>query len=137
LTLFVDSSAWFAAIVDRDRNNTRAKEILGEFPDLATTNFVLAETWTLLTSRHRRDAAEAFWDGIRGGVAHLEFVSPADLDAAWTIGGIFADQDFSMVDRTSFTVMERLGITRVASFDDDFAIYRYGRRREKAFEVIR
>jgi uncharacterized protein len=33
--------------------------------------------------------------------------------------------------------MERLGLTRAASFDDDFAVYRYGRRREKAFEVLR
>jgi hypothetical protein len=33
--------------------------------------------------------------------------------------------------------MERLGITRVASFDDDFAVYRYGRLRDRAFDVIR
>jgi predicted nucleic acid-binding protein len=33
--------------------------------------------------------------------------------------------------------MERLGVNRVASFDDDFAIYRYGRNRERAFEVLR
>jgi predicted nucleic acid-binding protein len=56
---------------------------------------------------------------------------------AVAIGEVFADQDFSIVDRTSFAVMERLGITRVASFDDHFAIYRYGRARNKAFEVVR
>jgi hypothetical protein len=33
--------------------------------------------------------------------------------------------------------MERLGLTRAASFDDDFAVYRYGRGRDKAFEVLR
>ena len=33
--------------------------------------------------------------------------------------------------------MERLGIFRVASLDDDFAIYRYGRNRDRAFEVLR
>jgi hypothetical protein len=33
--------------------------------------------------------------------------------------------------------MERLGITRVASFDRDFAIYRYGPNRDRAFEVLR
>ena len=37
----------------------------------------------------------------------------------------------------SFAVMERLGLTQVASFDDDFAIYRYGRNRDRAFEVLR
>jgi hypothetical protein len=35
-------------------------------------------------------------------------------------------------------VMERLGVTRVASFDDHFAaVYRYGRKGDRAFEVLR
>jgi uncharacterized protein len=50
---------------------------------------------------------------------------------------MFADQNFSIVDRTSFAVMERLGLTRAISFDDDFAVYRYGRNRDRAFEVLR
>jgi hypothetical protein len=33
--------------------------------------------------------------------------------------------------------MERLGLSRVASFDSDFAVYRYGRNRDRAFEVVR
>jgi len=64
-------------------------------------------------------------------------VGSADLDVAWEIGQEFPDQDFSLVDRTSFAVMRRLGLTRVASFDDHFAIYRYGRARERALEVLR
>jgi len=60
-----------------------------------------------------------------------------DMRVAWAIGDAFKDQDFSVVDRTSFAVMERLGVTRVASFDRDFAIYRYGRNRDKAFDVLR
>lgn len=91
----------------------------------------------MLRVRVHREAAEQFWSGIRGGAADVEKVSVADLETAWMIGRIFADQDFSIVDRTSFAVMERLGITRVASFDDDFAVYRYGRNRDKAFEVLR
>ena len=67
----------------------------------------------------------------------MEKVTSGDLDAAWATGASFPDQDFSLVDRTSFAVMERLAITYVASFDNDFAIYRYGRGRDKAFEVIR
>jgi predicted nucleic acid-binding protein len=63
-------------------------------------------------------------------------VTFADLDIAWSIGEVFPDQDFSIVDRTSFVVMQRLGIYRVASFDSDFAIYRFGPRRERAFEVL-
>ena len=60
-----------------------------------------------------------------------------DLDTAWAIGELYDDQDFSIVDRTSFAVMERLGITRAASFDHHFAVYRYGPRRERAFQIVR
>jgi predicted nucleic acid-binding protein len=95
------------------------------------------ETWLLLNSRVHRHAAEQFWRGIRSGIAQVEKVTMADLDAAWAIGEAFSDQNFSIVDRTSFAVMQRLGLSRVASFDDDFAIYRYGRNRDRAFEVSR
>lgn len=33
--------------------------------------------------------------------------------------------------------MLRLGLTRAASFDADFAVYRFGRRRDRAFDVVR
>jgi uncharacterized protein len=64
-------------------------------------------------------------------------VTAADMEEAWAMGERFADQGFSVVDRTSFAMMERLGLTRVASFDRDFAVYRYGRDRNRAFEVLR
>jgi predicted nucleic acid-binding protein len=83
------------------------------------------------------DAAERFWEGLRFGVGAIEPVGPADLELAWSIGRTFPDQDFSIVDRTSFAVMQRLGLTRAAAFDDDFAIYRFGPRRDRGFEVIR
>jgi len=64
-------------------------------------------------------------------------VSAADLDSAWEIGRSYRDQDFSMVDRTSFAVMRRFGIDRVASLDDDFAIFRFGPGRRLAFTLVR
>ena len=128
---------WFAAVVARDRWNARAKVILAEPEPIVTTDHVVIEIWLLLNSRYHRRGAERFWDGIRRGGARVETVTAADLDAAWTIGEAFPDQTFSIVDRTSFAVMERLSVTRAASFDDDFAVYRYGRRRDKAFEVLR
>jgi predicted nucleic acid-binding protein len=133
LSLFVDSSVWFAAVVARDRWNARAKAILAEAEPIVTTDHILVETWLLLNSRYHRQGAERFWDGIRRGGARVEMATAADLEAAWVIGEAFPDQSFSLVDRTSFAVMERLGLARAASFDDDFAVYRYGRRRDKAF----
>lgn len=139
MSTFVDSSVWFASVVTRDRNNARAKEVLRQATarGLITTDHVIVETWLLLNRRQHRPAAEAYWGAIRRGVAQVEFATLADWQTAWAIGEAFADQDFSLVDRTSFAVMERLGLTRVASFDRDFAVYRYGRNRDRAFEVLR
>ncbi len=137
MSLFVDTSVWYAAADADDHGNTRAKDILSAGERLTTTDHVLVETWTLIRWRIHREAAEAFWRGIRSGVATLEPIGPADLQAAWTIGRDFPDQNFSLVDRTSFAAMERLGIERVASLDDDFLIFRYGARKERAFEVLR
>lgn len=137
MTVFVDSSVWFASIVARDSDNTRAKAILLGAPNRVTTDHVVVETWLLLKNRYRRETAEQFWDRIRRGAASVELTTLADLEVAWAIGVAFPDQDFSIVDRTSFAVMERLRITRVATFDDHFAVYRYGRSRDHAFEVIR
>ena len=137
MSLFVDTSVWYAAADSSDASNARAKEILSGGDSLVTTDHVLVETWTLLRWRIHRKAAEAFWQGLRTGVARLETVGPADLLAAWGMGEAFPDQDFSLVDRTCFAVMERLGLERAASFDDDFAVYRWGPGRRRAFEVLR
>jgi len=137
LTVFIDTSVWFAAANVRDRQHARAKSILKSVGDPLLTDHVLVETWWILNSRIHRKAADEFWAGIRRGAAELALITPADLEAAWAIGETFADQNFSIVDRTSFAVMERLAVDEAASFDDDFAVYRYGRARNRAFRVIR
>lgn len=137
MTLFVDTSAWYAAADAHDRSNARACEILSSGERLVTSDHVLVETWLLLRHRLHRKAAEQFWAGLRAGVATIEPVLEIDLDVAWDIGLAFPDQDFSLVDRTCFAVMLRLGLRRVTSFDDDFTVFRFGRNRSQALEVLR
>jgi predicted nucleic acid-binding protein len=137
LSVFVDTSVWFSAVAKSDRSNALAKSILQSVSDHVMTDHVLAETWLLLRSRFNRAIAEAFWEKIRRSPVRVESVTSADLEAAWSTGVSFPDQDFSLVDRTSFAVMERLGITKAASFDKGFSIFRYGRARDQAFEIIR
>ena len=137
MSLFVDTSIWYAAADSSDSMNGRAKSILAANEALVTTDHVLSETWTLIRHRIGRRAAERFWEGLRRGIAVIEVTGAADLEAAWQIGAMYRDQDFSFVGRTSFAVMQRLGIERAASLDDDFAIFRFGPNRRRAFTVVR
>jgi predicted nucleic acid-binding protein len=137
VSIFVDTSVWFAAAAKGDRSNEVAKSVLQSVPDHVTTDHVLIETWLLLNSRFGRDPAEVFWERIRSSSVHIEPVTSVDLEAAWTIGSSFPKRDFSLIDRTSLAVMHRLGIVAVATFDDAFAAFRYGRARDKALEIIR
>jgi len=136
MSVFVDTSIWYAAADRSEPRNLRAKEILNAGESLLTSDHVLVEACSLLRSRLSRRAAERFWDALRAGLAGIEFVSPADLEAAWQIGEAYPDQDFSIVDRTSFAVMRRLGIERAASFDHHFAIFRFGPDRRRAFTIL-
>jgi predicted nucleic acid-binding protein len=137
MSLFVDTSTWFAAIDTDDLDNSRAKAVLRSGEPLIITDLVLAEAWSLIHHKLNRNAADRFWAGLRGGIATIEPVTLADLESAWQIGQSWPDQDFSMVDRTSFAVMQRLGIVRAASFDNHFAVYRFGPNRRQAFVVVR
>jgi predicted nucleic acid-binding protein len=128
----------FYAAADRgDRSNQRAQEVISAGERLLTSDHVLVESWFLIAHRLGRDAAERFWGAIRAGAVTLEAVMAADLEVAFAIGEDFPDQDFSIVDRTSFAVMQRLGVLRAASLDEHFAIFRFGRDRSRAFEIVR
>ena len=137
MSLFVDTSIWYAAADKSDVNNESAKKILSGDEVLITTDHVLVETWTLIRSRLSRRASERCWAGLREGAARLEVVNAADLESAREICAIWKDQDFSFVDRTSIAVMRRLGIDRVASLAEDFAIFRFGPNRRRACTVVR
>jgi predicted nucleic acid-binding protein len=137
MSLFVDTSIWYAVADSSDRSNARSKAILKSGETLVTSDHVLVKTWTLLHHKLDRKAAEGFWEGLRSGIALIEAVTLADLEVAWDIGVSWRDQDFSIVDRTSFAVMRRLGIDRVASLDAHFAVFRFGPKRRQSFHVLR
>jgi predicted nucleic acid-binding protein len=101
-----------------------------------TTDHVLVEAWLVVNRRLGFSAAERLLEAVRASTS-LELVGPADLEKGWAIGAAFPDQEFSIVDRTSFAVMERLGVHRVLAYDAHFAIYRFGRDRRRAFELVR
>jgi predicted nucleic acid-binding protein len=96
LTVLVDTSVWFAVANFRDHDNERAKRLLATIASPVLTDHILVETWGLLNSRIHRGAAEQFWANVRRGGVRCEKVTEADLETAWSIGGAFPDQDFSL-----------------------------------------
>lgn len=137
MNLFVDTSTFFAAVDAGDERHAEARLVLSRGEALITSDYVLAEAWSLIDLRLGWSAAERFWGGVRQGAVEIEDVVPADLEVAWSIGEDFPGQGFSLTDRTSFAVMLRLGIHRAASLDKDFAVFRFGARRDRAFEIVR
>lgn len=137
MTVFVDTSAFYAAADRSDTAHRRSAEILASGEALITSDHVLVETWILIRHRLGPVPAERFWDGLRLGAAVVEPVVAADLERAWAIGREFPDQGFSIVDRTSFALMQRIGVLRAVSFDNDFAIFRFGPGHSRAFEIVR
>lgn len=137
--VFVDTSAWYAVAAGDDASHERAARVLAEHAGrLATTDHVLVETWAVARSRRHRSAADQLVATIvNDSLAEVLTATPEDIRTALRIADLFNDQDFSMVDRTSWAVMERHGIHEAVAFDIDFSIYRYGPGLRRAFTIHR
>ncbi|MGI8476488.1 MAG: type II toxin-antitoxin system VapC family toxin [Thermomicrobiales bacterium] len=125
--MFVDTSAFGAMAVLRDHDHDRAiaiqRRLTEEGRRLVTTNFVLAETHALLLGKVGRILALRILQEIERGKTAILRVSVAEERAARRILAQYADKDFSLVDATSFAVMDRLGLLLAFTFDRHFAQY--------------
>ncbi len=137
MTVFVDTSIWYAAADADDASHDQARALLVRFDGrLLTSDHVLVETWHLAARRLGEQTAEVLVNAIREGLSKVELATLADLEVAAQIHEAFPDQGFSIVDRTSWSVMQRLGVHEALAFDRDYSIYRFGRDRNRAFTVF-
>lgn len=139
MTVFVDSGMLVANAIVGERNHGQAKRTLTRIAteDPFTTDHVLVESWHIIRARAGYFYATRFWFGIRQTPLVVECVTAADLERAAAIAETWSDQEFDLVDCTSFAVMERVGCRRAATFDNDFAVYRLGADRTRAFELVK
>ncbi len=134
--VFVDTSIWYAAADDGDSHNAVARTLIGQHAgELVTSDLVLGELWNLLNARAEHRTADRVIAALTSGIARIECATQADLQAAATAARAFEDQAFSLTDRTSWALMERLGIADALALDNDFRLYRYGPERRRAFTV--
>lgn len=137
MSVFVDTSVWYAALDRSDSSHQHARSLLETDEELVLSDHILVENWMLSAHRLGPEIADRYWATMIDSGVSLEFVSGDDLRLAFAIRRGWPDQRFSIVDCTSFVLMERLRLNRVTTFDQDFSIYRYGPQRRKAFEIIR
>jgi predicted nucleic acid-binding protein len=138
-TVFVDTGALYALADISDQNHETASNYFQRVAPVGrmlTTDYVFVETWFLIRARLGRPAALKFWDSMTSGVITVVGVSSVDLVRAREIAKAWADQDFSLVDCSSFAVMERLKLSEAFAFDVHFQIYRKSPKRDEAFLVV-
>src|SRR3989344_2037412 len=125
-SVFVDTG-WFKGLVDKkDEHHIRARNIFKGFKKvrqrLVTTNFVIGEAFTLIRKSCGMYWARKFSQLLSNLnlVLEIEGVMVGDERRVWD--WFWHDwRELSYTDCASFAVMERLGIKKVATFDEHFA----------------
>jgi predicted nucleic acid-binding protein len=129
--LFVDTSGWYPALVRTNSAHAVVAAALEtavrEGLRLVTTNLVVAETHALLLSRVGRAAALAFLKGVDQAptvVVGSDSVLEAKALANWIER--YDDQDFTLTDVVSFTVMKERRIELALGLDRHFVVAGFG-----------
>lgn len=125
--LFVDTSGWFPlADADDPAHATVAhamRDAVKRCRRIVTTNLVVAETHALIMRRIHRAAALAFLKEV-GRAPHVVVASTPQYEARgqreWIEG--YEDQDFSLTDAVSFSVMADRGIRDALAVDHHFVV---------------
>ncbi len=113
MRVFVDTSAFFAHNVAEDKNHLRVRLLFerafAESWQLATTNALVWETYTLIRKRARnsRELALSFIDSILEGLCDVVRVENTDEIEAIDALRHHADKEYSFCDALKFVIMER------------------------------
>jgi predicted nucleic acid-binding protein len=125
--LFVDASAWYPLALHRHPSHAALAATLEirvrRGVRIVTTNLVIAETHALLVKRVGPEPALAFARTVRRPPNRVETSTPELEERAmdrWLQR--YRDQDFSLADAVSFTVMEERGISEALTLDRHFAV---------------
>ncbi|MCP4698508.1 MAG: type II toxin-antitoxin system VapC family toxin [Gammaproteobacteria bacterium] len=121
-SIFVDTGAWYAAMVRKDRDHPAAKQFLkSNTLPLVTSDYVMDETVTLLLSRVGHSYAVRFLDMLQiSQKAQLIYLTPTQITATVTLFRNRPDKGWSFTDCSSFALMQEYQIQVAFAFDDHF-----------------
>ena len=125
--VFVDSSAWYPALLRKHPDHARVSAALrGAVDDhmrIVTTNLVVAETHVLLLRRDRRETALGFVRMV-GEAPNIVVRSSQELETRALTDWLepYYDHAFSFTDAVSFAVMADRDIEEALTLDKHFAV---------------
>lgn len=120
---FVDTGALYALADRTDQAHGRARAF-HESSKVAylTTDFVLAETMSLITKRVGKKQAVTFGEALRSSPRfRIEDASIEIRKAAWKEFASRMDKNHDLIDCISFAMMEAYEVEEVFGFDRHFA----------------
>ncbi len=122
--VFVDTSALYALLVERDGNHPAAcsagLSLRDEDARLVTSSFVVLETVSLLQARIGVGAVRTFYRDVLPSL-HVVWVGEELLNRAMPALLASSQRGISLTDWSSFTLMRERGIGRAFAYDDDFS----------------
>lgn len=121
----MDTGAFYALADGRDPAHKDARKYFeGCSAILVTTDFIFAETMSLMTKRLGKAVAVAFGEGMRGSsMIRIEEPAPQVREQGWRLFSGHRDKEYDLIDCISFATMESLRIRDAFGFDRHFTQY--------------
>ena len=124
MTVFIDTSAFYALLDADDRYHERARQAwvasVSEPIDLVCSNYIIVETTALVQHRLGIKAVRTFQEDVLP-VVRIEWVDEPAHQAGVTALLTAGQRYLSLVDCVSFELMRRLGIRQAFAFDEHFS----------------
>lgn len=125
--LFIDTSGWASIFIPTEKHHLLAaqyfREAIAKRTPVVTTNYVIAELVALLNSPHRLPRERIFnhINIVRQNlyITHVHIDSAID-QSAWELCQNRSDKPWSLLDCSSFIVMQQMHIQQALTTDRHF-----------------
>lgn len=122
-SVFVDTNALCAMYNIEDSLYSKKDQIESILRDYApiVSNFILLETYTVLSQRVSKKFAIAFGERVKTKHPYSIFWINKEFEQEiWKIFSLVKDKNFSYVDASTLAIMQKEKISHLFSFDTEF-----------------
>ncbi|MEA5420153.1 type II toxin-antitoxin system VapC family toxin [Spirulina sp. CCNP1310] len=125
--LLIDTSGWASLFITRDPHHSQARQEFTQATQqtrpIITSNYIISELVALLHSPLRQTRYRVFEivNAIRNApYIQIIHIDPTTDQAAWELCQNRPDKPWSLVDCSSFVIMEKYGIQAALTTDHHF-----------------